>query len=82
MDVAGVGDGPAASRVHPGPGRRAGRSGRRGAGYAAGAPAGRSRRGPVVCRQGPVLVAAFHPELTGDRRLHQLFVEMTKEERR
>lgn len=37
--------------------------------------------GPVVCRQGSVLVAAFHPELTGDRRLHQLFVEMTKEER-
>ncbi len=37
---------------------------------------------PVVCRQGPVLVTAFHPELTGDRRLHRLFVEMTKEERR
>lgn len=29
---------------------------------------------PVVCRQGPVLVAAFHPELAGDLRLHQLFV--------
>ena len=37
---------------------------------------------PVICRQGPVLVAAFHPELTPDRRLHRLFVEMTKEERR
>lgn len=36
---------------------------------------------PVVCRQGPVLVAAFHPELTGDRRLHQLFVGMTKEDK-
>jgi 5'-phosphate synthase pdxT subunit len=36
---------------------------------------------PVVCRQGPVLVAAFHPELTADRRLQRLFVEMTKEER-
>ncbi len=36
---------------------------------------------PVVCRQGSVLVAAFHPELTGDRRLHELFVEMTKEGR-
>ncbi|MGH3578588.1 MAG: pyridoxal 5'-phosphate synthase glutaminase subunit PdxT, partial [Mycobacterium sp.] len=35
---------------------------------------------PVVCRQGRVLVAAFHPELTGDRRLHQLFVAMTKGE--
>ncbi len=29
---------------------------------------------PVLCRQGPVLVAAFHPELSGDLRLHQLFV--------
>ena len=37
---------------------------------------------PVVCRQGLVLVSAFHPELVGDHRLHQLFVEMTKEERR
>jgi pyridoxal 5'-phosphate synthase pdxT subunit len=36
---------------------------------------------PVVCRQGSVLVTAFHPELTGDRRLHQLFVAMTKEDR-
>jgi 5'-phosphate synthase pdxT subunit len=36
---------------------------------------------PVVCRQGRVLVSAFHPELTGDRRLHRLFVGMTKEER-
>jgi 5'-phosphate synthase pdxT subunit len=35
--------------------------------------------GPVVCRRGRVLVTAFHPELTGDRRLHQLFVGMTKE---
>jgi 5'-phosphate synthase pdxT subunit len=29
---------------------------------------------PVVCRQGPVLVAAFHPELSGDHRLHELFL--------
>ncbi len=36
---------------------------------------------PVVCRQGAALVTSFHPELTGDRRLHQLFVGMTKEER-
>jgi len=28
----------------------------------------------VVCRQGHVLVAAFHPELSGDRRLHELFL--------
>ena len=36
---------------------------------------------PVICRQGSVLVTAFHPELTEDRRLHRLFVDMTKEER-
>ena len=29
---------------------------------------------PVVCRQGPVLVAGFHPELTADRRLHAMFL--------
>lgn len=34
---------------------------------------------PVVCRQGPVLVSAFHPELTGDRRLHRLFAGMAGE---
>ena len=30
---------------------------------------------PVVCRQGPVLVAAYHPELSADPRLHQLFLD-------
>lgn len=29
---------------------------------------------PVVVRQGRVLLAAFHPELTGDVRLHELFL--------
>lgn len=29
----------------------------------------------VAARQQNVLVTAFHPELTGDRRFHQLFVE-------
>jgi 5'-phosphate synthase pdxT subunit len=29
---------------------------------------------PVVCRHGSVLVAAFHPELAGDWRLHELFL--------
>lgn len=33
---------------------------------------------PVLCRQGAVLVAAFHPELTPDRRLHALFVSMVE----
>lgn len=30
---------------------------------------------PVLCRQGSVTVAAFHPELSGDRRLHQRFLQ-------
>ena len=30
---------------------------------------------PVVCRQGPVLVTAFHPELSDDLRLHRLFLD-------
>jgi len=29
---------------------------------------------PVLCRQGPVIVAAFHPELGDDPRLHELFL--------
>jgi 5'-phosphate synthase pdxT subunit len=29
---------------------------------------------PVAVRQGKVLATAFHPEMTGDRRVHQLFV--------
>jgi pyridoxal 5'-phosphate synthase pdxT subunit len=29
---------------------------------------------PVVCRQGHVTVAAFHPELAGDLRLHELLL--------
>ena len=31
---------------------------------------------PVLCRSGSVLVAAFHPELTGDPRLHDMFCAM------
>jgi pyridoxal 5'-phosphate synthase pdxT subunit len=31
---------------------------------------------PVLCRQGQVLVSAFHPELTEDRRLHAYFLSM------
>ena len=30
---------------------------------------------PVLCRSGPIMVASFHPELAGDLRLHQLFME-------
>lgn len=31
---------------------------------------------PVAVRQGPVLATAFHPEMTGDRRIHRLFVDI------
>jgi 5'-phosphate synthase pdxT subunit len=30
---------------------------------------------PVLLRSGPVWVSSFHPELSGDLRLHQLFLE-------
>ena len=30
---------------------------------------------PVLARQGPTWVASFHPELSGDLRLHTLFVD-------
>jgi 5'-phosphate synthase pdxT subunit len=32
----------------------------------------------VAAREGGVLVTAFHPELTGDSRLHELFLEMAR----
>jgi pyridoxal 5'-phosphate synthase pdxT subunit len=33
----------------------------------------------VAVRQGHLLATAFHPELTPDRRLHQLFVDIVRE---
>jgi len=33
----------------------------------------------VAVRQGPLLATAFHPELTPDRRIHELFVEIAKD---
>jgi len=33
----------------------------------------------VAVRRGPLLATAFHPELTGDGRVHELFVRMVKE---
>ena len=35
---------------------------------------------PVLLRQGRILVAAFHPELTGDTRVHERFLELVREE--
>ncbi len=29
---------------------------------------------PALVRDGAIMVAIFHPELAGDRRLHELFV--------
>ena len=34
---------------------------------------------PVLAREGRFLVAAFHPELTGDSRLHELFLDASRE---
>ena len=34
---------------------------------------------PVVCRQGSVVAAAFHPELSGDDRLHRLFLGVVED---
>lgn len=33
---------------------------------------------PVAARQGDMLVTAFHPEFTDDRRVHALFVDMVR----
>jgi 5'-phosphate synthase pdxT subunit len=35
---------------------------------------------PVLLRQGRVLVAAFHPELTDDTRVHERFLDLVREE--
>ena len=36
---------------------------------------------PVAVRQGHMLATAFHPELTDDPRMHELFVRMVEERR-
>jgi pyridoxal 5'-phosphate synthase pdxT subunit len=35
---------------------------------------------PVLAREGRFLVAAFHPELTDDTRVHEKFLELVREE--
>lgn len=35
----------------------------------------------AAARQGPLLVTAFHPELTPDTRFHKLFVELASQQR-
>jgi pyridoxal 5'-phosphate synthase pdxT subunit len=34
---------------------------------------------PVLLRQGRVIVASFHPELTDDTRVHERFLELVRE---
>jgi len=36
---------------------------------------------PVLVRQGRLLAATFHPELSSDRRVHQLFVNMVRNQK-
>ncbi len=36
---------------------------------------------PVLVRQGKLLAATFHPELSSDRRVHKLFVDMVNANR-
>jgi pyridoxal 5'-phosphate synthase pdxT subunit len=35
---------------------------------------------PVLLRQGRFLVASFHPELTDDARVHELFLDLVRQE--
>jgi len=35
---------------------------------------------PVLLRDGRMLVASFHPELTGDTRVHERFLDLVREE--
>jgi 5'-phosphate synthase pdxT subunit len=35
---------------------------------------------PVLVREGRFIVASFHPELTDDTRVHELFLELVREE--
>jgi 5'-phosphate synthase pdxT subunit len=37
---------------------------------------------PVLLREGRTIVAAFHPELTEDTRVHERFLELVREETR
>jgi 5'-phosphate synthase pdxT subunit len=37
---------------------------------------------PVLAREGRIVVAAFHPELTDDTRIHERFLQLIEEEQR
>ena len=36
---------------------------------------------PVLLRQGRFLVATFHPELTDDTRVHEMFLDLARAQR-
>ena len=42
---------------------------------------GRLREEPVLVREGRILAASFHPELTDDTRVHERFLGLVREER-
>ncbi|MBO3142773.1 pyridoxal 5'-phosphate synthase glutaminase subunit PdxT [Dermatophilus congolensis] len=41
-------------------------------------PTGHSTPRPVVVAQGNLLASAFHPEITGDHRIHQHFINLVR----
>lgn len=45
-------------------------------------PSGPAAGRIVAVRQGRVLATAFHPEVTGDHRVHRMFVDLVREQRR
>ncbi len=71
-----VGEGVEVLASVPGPPGREGSPGPPGREGSTGPPGPEGRTGrAVLCRQGSVLAAAFHPELSDDLRLHQTFLE-------
>ena len=34
---------------------------------------------PVAARQGDLIALSFHPEITGDERVHERFLEVVRE---
>jgi 5'-phosphate synthase pdxT subunit len=41
--------------------------------------AGRAAGRIVAVRQGPLVATSFHPELTGDHRVHEYFVRIVRD---
>ena len=78
LDIAGARRRARARGVHP---RAVGRGGgRRRSRCSAPSPRGPAAGRIVAVRQGHLLATSFHPELTGDTRVHEYFVEMVREQ--